>query len=739
MGARLFVAGLVLTGTAAGGGLELYRINEDPTVVLTPVEAKFLPKEKPILENLASFVCAADVAVENCNEQTMLGSKSAGSHKESFLSTTSPFVIQALRASEDRNFDKHYGADGHAIVRAGWHNVKASLSHLQVEMVEGASTLSSQDARWRYGLRHATSLLEKRHEAEIAMGMEKALEKPCQILLGIPDLPANAEAQSGQTVPVETQNTYPPDVYATIRKCVKDQILTDYTNRVYFGRGAYGIEEGAEQMLGKTAAVLNQSESIFMDAVLRSPSNSDFTSTTTEGLAAEEKTHHERYDVIVNDEYENKDITTKQERDDLINAYAATRAEVIPYVPVGGINTDPAKAIAAEHVVIRAMSDAAGLLGISDEEFSAGSYKVIITIDPAAQAVAANLARLTDNNTEGYQMAMTAMAKSGAVLSMVGGLDRSVSQVNLATGKAGGGSGRNAGSSNKDIVELTALETGHTGLDDDLVHIGLEPNKDGVMKGSYTMQGANNGGPYTVNTGDGCKTLYKHPAPCDMTLGQILEVSSNVGAATLLGEQGSAPAYGATRVYQVMRGLGSDIQGDPVASVVVGSGDVSTYSQALVRRNLYLNQGMSGDAYLVEKIMDSSGAIIYDHSKVVIPPGVQVVDPSIAIKTLQLDRQPVEGVHGTAHAIVAEDGIPANTMAGKTGTAPHNADFWFNGVACDNETGGIAYSVWIGNPKNNTTSLPKGLTSGNAARIAGAYVAGIGAAVDGCQLATQPA
>jgi len=744
MGAKLFCLGAAGTLIAGGIGIEAYRVDQDPTVILTPVEAKELPKEKPIVDALATFVCDSSIEVENCTEQNMLGSTSAGRHEFVELKDISPFAIEAFKFSEDKNFDKHFGADGRAIVRAGIHNIIASVKSFSIKNEEGASTITAMDSRWRYGLPHATNFLEKKHEAEIAMGLEIALEKPCRNILGIAEIPETPvplpgqttpeapASQTSQTNPSKTQNTYPPEVYAEIRKCVKDQIMTDVLNRAYEGRGAYGIQEGSLQAFGKTADKLTQPQAIYEIAVLQAPSDSDLVSNTPKGLAEEINIVHKRYDEIVRDLYENGRADKAKEKE-LLDAFDPMIAnDFIPFVPLGGINTAPAKINAAEHATVRGMSEAAGILGISEEELAAGGYKIILTIDPHAQAVAADIARLADNNTAGYELAMTAIDKSGGVISMVGGLDRSKSKVNLATGKAGGGSGRNLGSSNKHVIVAEAVEQGHTA--NDVIHI----DADAKGHGTYTMVGADNGKDYTIDTGDSCKKYYKHSAPCDVSIYDGTAASDNVLFAHLLGEQGTKPQYGSKRVYEILRGLGSDIQGDPVASVVVGSGDGSTYGQALVARNMYLNGGKSGEAHLVEKIMDSSGKIVYDYATLPVVPGKQIITPQVDFDTTQIMRAPIEGEHGTAHIIQTKYGTPPNTVVGKTGTAPRSTDEWFNGAASDNERGGVAFSFWVGNP-DKPTPLPKEQSSTDVAELAGAYITGIGAAIDGSQFPTQPA
>ena len=115
-------------------------------------------------------------------------------------------MINALIATEDRKFYKHWGVDLDRIVKAFIKNLMSfSLSK------EGASTITQQLARNLYFGREIT-LTRKLREAITAVQIEK---------------------------------TY-----------TKDEILTLYLNQVYFGRGAYGIEAAARTYFDKTSSEL---------------------------------------------------------------------------------------------------------------------------------------------------------------------------------------------------------------------------------------------------------------------------------------------------------------------------------------------------------------------------------------------------------------------------------------------------------------------------------------------------
>src|SRR5699024_6394104 len=55
----------------------------------------------------------------------------------------------------------------------------------------------------------------------------------------------------------------------------KDEILSRYLNTIYFGRGAYGVQEASQAYFGKDASELTDAEAALLVAVIPSPSSYD--------------------------------------------------------------------------------------------------------------------------------------------------------------------------------------------------------------------------------------------------------------------------------------------------------------------------------------------------------------------------------------------------------------------------------------------------------------------------------
>ena len=133
----------------------------------------------------------------------------------------SPFLKDALFAREDANFRDHGGVDFRGIARATLRNIK------DLDFTQGASTLSMQLARNTFDLREKKSLNRKFLEIAITYRIEARFSK--------------------------------------------DEILTHYLNRIYFGAGCNGLEEAALTYFGTPAHRLNRNQTAMLIGIIRAP------------------------------------------------------------------------------------------------------------------------------------------------------------------------------------------------------------------------------------------------------------------------------------------------------------------------------------------------------------------------------------------------------------------------------------------------------------------------------------
>ncbi len=131
-----------------------------------------------------------------------------------------PFLVHALQAREDARFFEHHGVDVLGLLRATVRNLK------DWNFTQGASTLSMQLARNSFKMKQKSL---HRKFLEIAL-----------------------------TLRVEARYT-------------KDEILTHYLNRIYFGAGADGIEQAARTYFGKPTRDLSPGECAMIVGIIRGP------------------------------------------------------------------------------------------------------------------------------------------------------------------------------------------------------------------------------------------------------------------------------------------------------------------------------------------------------------------------------------------------------------------------------------------------------------------------------------
>ena len=130
-------------------------------------------------------------------------------------------VIHALLATEDRRFYDHFGLDPISIIRAMAVNLRTG------SIKQGGSTLTQQLAKNLF-LNPRRSFRRKVQELLLAFWLELSFKK--------------------------------------------DQILTIYLNRVYFGSGTYGLQAASHHYFNKSAEFLTLYDSALLVGLLKAPS-----------------------------------------------------------------------------------------------------------------------------------------------------------------------------------------------------------------------------------------------------------------------------------------------------------------------------------------------------------------------------------------------------------------------------------------------------------------------------------
>lgn len=138
------------------------------------------------------------------------------------LNKMSPYLVDAVISTEDRNFYKHHGFDVKGIARAG---VRMVIN--RSAQGGGGSTITQQLAKNAY-LTLDQTFTRKAKEIFLAIEIEKHYSK--------------------------------------------DDILTMYLNTSYFGNGVWGVQDAAEKYFGVHASELSLGEAATLIGMLKGPS-----------------------------------------------------------------------------------------------------------------------------------------------------------------------------------------------------------------------------------------------------------------------------------------------------------------------------------------------------------------------------------------------------------------------------------------------------------------------------------
>ncbi|MEI9990290.1 MAG: PBP1A family penicillin-binding protein [Rhizomicrobium sp.] len=409
------------------------------------------------------------------------------------------YVPNAFIAIEDRRFRSHLGIDPIGLARAAFENMNAG--HVR----QGGSTLTQQLAKNLF-LSPSRTFERKLQEAMLALYLESRYSK--------------------------------------------DQILTLYLNRVYFGAGVYGIEAAAQRFFGKHAQQLTLPEAAMLAGSVKAPARFNPLADTDASM--------QRATVVLQAMVESGFIDAKTRAD-----AEATRPRI-----VRGSGT-PGSGYFADWVLSRL----SGYIGDNDD-----SLIVETTFDLDAQAlaeraVAQGLAADGDK-LHASQGVLVAMTPDGAIRAMVGGRSYEASSFNRATDAL-----RQPGSAFKPFVYLTAFEHGRT--------------PDDVM----------NDGPVDIH---GWKPQdYEGHFEGPMSLEHAFAKSSNSVAAQLAQEVGPAT------VVRTARRLGISSPLEAVASLALGTSGVSPLelTGAYVP---FANGGHGVNAFAIARIKTRSGTVLYE-------------------------------------------------------------------------------------------------------------------------------
>jgi penicillin-binding protein 1A len=465
----------------------------------------------------------------------------------------------------------------------------------------------------------------------------------------------------------------------------KDEILERYLNSVYFGGGAYGVQAAAEYYFRKDVGDLNWAEGALLAAIIRAPNDYD-------PFKNPELARRQRSLVF------GRLLATERLTEDEVAFSEGIPLPTEPNPPI------PPYDYFVEEVKQQLLNDPRFGLGSTpaarNRAVFEGGIRVYTTYDPDLQAKAIQARQETLPKSEdgatfevrnprtgeitfGTQAIASIEPSTGAVRVLVGGPGFERWQYNLATKSPG----RQAGSTMKVYTLATLLEgDGNDGIE----HVP----SDTVSGGRCTFKFPGETKPYSLSGNTGFTTITK-----------ITQVSSNCGFMRLSQVAGvENVALMATRLGITSELYLKDGDGQPTAppwNLTLGTMEVTPLDMAAAYA-VFANDGLRNEPYLVDRIEDRNGKVIYQHQS----EPERIVSQQTARLVTEILAANVTG--GTGRNARISSGQPA---AGKTGTTNDATDVWFVGY-----TPQLATAVWMGAPEGAISLANAGLGGATGGR-----------------------
>jgi len=406
----------------------------------------------------------------------------------------------------------------------------------------------------------------------------------------------------------------------------KDQIFENYLNTIYFGRGAYGVETGAQVYFGRSADQLTIPQAAVLAAILRSPGyyDPDYREGNKERLEA-------RYKYVINNML---DEGWLEESD--AEKYLKKVPAIRPRLSTGQLAGNKGHLIEAVRKELNA-------LGFADEQLMIGGLVVRTTLEKDAQvaAEAAVFNQAPKKAPDNLHIGLVSIRPgTGEIVAMYGGKDYLERQLNDATQGI-----TQAGSTFKPFALIAALEQG--------ISLASIWNGDGPKIFDDGI-----GRPYEVSN-------YGDKSFGDISLLQASASSINTVYVPLGMKIGTDKVIDAAR----RAGIPENIAMVSTPSVVLGVASPRVIDVANSFATFAAN-GVRAKPFMVKEVLGANKGVLYQ-ARVETE---QVFDENVMADLNYALGEVVRA--GTASSALRNFGSPA---AGKTGTSQSNASAWFTG------------------------------------------------------------
>ena len=521
------------------------------------------------------------------NDEIFFSSGSNKSLKRLSLAEISDYTEKALISSEDKNFYTHGGVSLTSLLGALYANVLNRDA-----TAYGGSTLTQQLVKNTL-LSTEKSFFRKYQEVAMAIAVD--------------------------------------------RQYSKDEILDMYLNSIYYGEGAFGIEEAAKVYFNKSAAELDLAESSMLIGVLPAPG-------AYSPINGDPEKAKQRQTYVLKRMVEDGKITDS-ERD-------AALSQELSYAEV-----KPVEYVNAPHFTEMVIDELYEKYG--EERIKRSGYKVKTTLDlgwqKEAEKIVTNQIALSEAGG-GRNAAMVAIdPKTGEVRALIGSVDynnQDFGKVNMAT------TARQPGSSFKPIYITEAI-------DEKIVTAATILRDEATDFGGYKPEN------------------YDFKFRGDITLRNGLAQSLNIPAVKVMEKLGVDEAIEKAREMGI-KTINKDT--DYGLSLALGAAE----ARPIDMTNAYAafaDGGRQHDVTLIDSIESKYGDTIFKHESK--STRVQSSEASFIISDILSDN------NARSPSFGSRLNIPNRKVAVKTGSTDDNRDAWTIGY-----TPSIAVGVWVGNNEN---------------------------------------
>lgn len=500
------------------------------------------------------------------------------------------YALEGFLLAEDKHFYAHYGFDPKGIARALVRNLQAG------KLKEGASTITQQLARNLY-LSHEKTWSRKIKELYYTLRLEMFYEK--------------------------------------------DEILLAYLNTIYFGHGAYGIEEASYYYYQKSARDLSLAEATMLVGIPKGP---------TYYSPFNDRERAEKRQAFILSLLKNEGVITEA-------AYYEALKEK-PALANNKTNPDDNVHYFIDYVWQEAVQE----LGFEKQSLQKRGATIETTLDQDLQRESDELIRQEVEDKDELEVALLALDQTtGAIRQMLGGKNYQASPFNRAVdGK------RMVGSTFKPLLYYAALENGFTAT----TMLQSEPTAFLVDNDVYEPSNYND------------YYAYK-----PISLAQAIALSDNIYAVK------THLFLGAENVVDWAKKFGISTPLPEVASLALGSASIPLIEMVQAYATI-ANGGFHIEPYAIERIVDGKGHILYEREEV---EKERILKEKKAfllthLMTGMFDRR-LNGYMEVTGASLIDQLQPEHEFAGKSGST--SADSWMIGYSPK-----LVAGVWTGYDDN---------------------------------------